>query len=263
MTVSLFHQPAPDTVDHGDRWREQALCADPVYDPEAWHPVGTGPGAQQQTVVAKAVCHRCPVMDICLRWALDQREDTGIWGGLDEEERRRIHGRRAPSTVTAKPRPTGLVDALARQSITLPDGHTLWTGSNPVRIKGICYTPGQVAWHAAHGGPPVGRLSTGCDRPGCITVGHLLDDTLRATRHGTPAAYKVHERRGEEPCEECKAARRAHDRARRGPAVCGTRPGYQKHRRQGETPCDPCRQANADADRRLRNTGTTKQLATA
>ena len=259
----------PNTLEPADRWRERAKCAAttddgmPMYDPETWHPVGTGPGAQQQTDMAKAVCHRCPVMDACLRWALEQHEDTGVWGGLDEEERRRIHRRRRISGAAPKPRPTGLQAALAQQSITLPDGHVMWTGSNPVRVQGICYTPGQVAWQATYGTAPEGRLSTGCDQPGCIAPSHLLDPARRASQHGTPASYKAHERRGEEPCAACKADRAARDRARRSkaPAKCGTRSGYQGHRRRGEEACAPCRQANADADRRLRNTGTTKPLA--
>ncbi|MFI1562149.1 WhiB family transcriptional regulator [Streptomyces sp. NPDC020490] len=48
---------------------------------------------------------------------------------------------------------------------------------------------------------------------------------------------------------------------KREPARCGTRPGYQKHLREKTEICQPCRDANTAADRRLRNTGTTKQLA--
>jgi Transcription factor WhiB len=41
---------------------------------------------------AKAVCERCPVRGECLQWALDAGADAdyGIWGGLDEAERRRL-----------------------------------------------------------------------------------------------------------------------------------------------------------------------------
>ena len=39
---------------------------------------------------AKAICARCPVIAECLAYALEQREDFGIWGGKDERERRAI-----------------------------------------------------------------------------------------------------------------------------------------------------------------------------
>lgn len=38
---------------------------------------------------------------------------------------------------------------------------------------------------------------------------------------------------------------------------CGTRAGYLRHRRRGETPCEGCRAGNAAADRRYRLTGST------
>lgn len=41
-------------------------------------------------VEAKAVCAGCPVQLKCLGYGLD--EDYGIWGGLDEEERRELRG---------------------------------------------------------------------------------------------------------------------------------------------------------------------------
>jgi len=39
---------------------------------------------------AKAICARCPVRDSCLAYALDTRQEFGIWGGLNEDERRAI-----------------------------------------------------------------------------------------------------------------------------------------------------------------------------
>ena len=37
---------------------------------------------------AKAFCARCPVRTDCLEYALDVREGHGVWGGLNELERR-------------------------------------------------------------------------------------------------------------------------------------------------------------------------------
>ena len=39
---------------------------------------------------AKAICASCPVRVECLEYALRIREQHGIWGGLNEMERRRL-----------------------------------------------------------------------------------------------------------------------------------------------------------------------------
>ena len=259
---TLFGQQTPDTLEPADRWREQALCASEAYDPEAWFPIGEGPTAQQQAADAKAVCYRCPVVDACLRWALNSREDTGVWGGLTEQERRRLH-RRKSRTPSAPKAPRTPASVLASYSQEVEGGHVVWTGTRVVGVGGVEYTPTRLAWLVAEKGPAEGQVVADCGLRGCINPDHLLDAAGRLTRHGTPASYKAHERRGEEPCDECKAGRRAQDQARRSKATaeCGTRSGYQGHRRRGEEACDACRKANSDADRRLRNTGTTKPLA--
>ncbi|MFI1259063.1 WhiB family transcriptional regulator [Streptomyces netropsis] len=38
---------------------------------------------------------RCPVMEQCLQWALESRQDSGVWGGLSEDERRAMKRRAA------------------------------------------------------------------------------------------------------------------------------------------------------------------------
>jgi len=40
--------------------------------------------------MAKAICYRCPVKGPCARYALDQSEVAGIWGGMSERQRRRV-----------------------------------------------------------------------------------------------------------------------------------------------------------------------------
>ena len=45
---------------------------------------------------AKALCHRCPVLEPCLAFALAVREPHGVWGGLNEFERRQLLRQRAP-----------------------------------------------------------------------------------------------------------------------------------------------------------------------
>lgn len=47
---------------------------------------------QRRIDQAKAICHHCPVLEECRRYALTTREPYGIWGGLSEEERAAILG---------------------------------------------------------------------------------------------------------------------------------------------------------------------------
>ena len=69
-------------------WRDQAACLS--VDPELFFPVGnTGP-AVEQIDRAKAVCSTCPVTEYCLQYALDTNQDSGVWGGKSEEERRSL-----------------------------------------------------------------------------------------------------------------------------------------------------------------------------
>lgn len=72
-------------------WRAQAACRD--KDPELFFPVGNTGAALKQIEEAKAVCRTCPVTDQCLKWALDTNQDSGIWGGLTEDERRALKRR--------------------------------------------------------------------------------------------------------------------------------------------------------------------------
>ena len=47
---------------------------------------------------AKALCVRCPVRIECLEYALRNREPHGIWGGLNEAERKALIRERERST---------------------------------------------------------------------------------------------------------------------------------------------------------------------
>lgn len=62
-------------------WTDLAACRD--MDPELWFPLGDG--AQ-----AKAVCAGCPVKADCLKFALVNGLDHGIFGGLDADQRRAL-----------------------------------------------------------------------------------------------------------------------------------------------------------------------------
>jgi len=80
-------------------WVDRARCRE--EDPELFFPIGsTGPAAVQAEV-AKAVCAHCTVRDECLEWALTTGQDSGVWGGLAEEERRAIRRDRRRQVRTA------------------------------------------------------------------------------------------------------------------------------------------------------------------
>ncbi|MFD3654603.1 WhiB family transcriptional regulator [Streptomyces sp. NPDC058620] len=75
-----------------DNWRASAACQN--ADPDLFFPVGTGAPALIQAEEAKEVCRGCPVREACLRWAMDDsRQLTGVWGGLNEDERRALKRR--------------------------------------------------------------------------------------------------------------------------------------------------------------------------
>lgn len=72
-------------------WLRRAACVD--ADPELFFPVGESGPAAEQAERAKQVCHACPVEEQCLEWALSTNRTSGVWGGTDEEERRRLRRR--------------------------------------------------------------------------------------------------------------------------------------------------------------------------
>ncbi|MBO4258916.1 WhiB family transcriptional regulator [Streptomyces griseorubiginosus] len=74
-------------------WRFRAACSE--ADPELFFPVGNSGPALLQMEQARAVCRVCPVTEECQQWALDSGQDTGVWGGLTEEERRALKRRAA------------------------------------------------------------------------------------------------------------------------------------------------------------------------
>jgi WhiB family redox-sensing transcriptional regulator len=81
-------------------WRESAACR--RADPELFFPIGSGGAAAAAEIQqAKAVCARCLVRRPCLAYALVTGQQYGIWGGLDENERRPLHRRYRETLITA------------------------------------------------------------------------------------------------------------------------------------------------------------------
>jgi WhiB family redox-sensing transcriptional regulator len=71
-----------------DDWRTSAACRD--TDPDLFFPIGTTGQAIDQIEAARAVCIECDVRDACLEFALATNQESGVWGGTSEEERRKL-----------------------------------------------------------------------------------------------------------------------------------------------------------------------------
>jgi WhiB family redox-sensing transcriptional regulator len=76
-----------------EAWMDDARCTQ--VDPESFFPEKGG-----STRDAKSIClgrkgeGECEVRERCLRYALDNDERFGIWGGLSERERRKLRKQR-------------------------------------------------------------------------------------------------------------------------------------------------------------------------
>lgn len=65
-----------------ESWMEAALCK-VVHEGRTWFSAG-----KNDIERAKEVCRECSVDWECLRWSIVTGQRDGIWGGLDETERR-------------------------------------------------------------------------------------------------------------------------------------------------------------------------------
>ena len=77
------------TVDwDADDWRRAAACRN--TEPDLFFPVGTTGPAVDQIDAAKRVCRSCEALEPCLDFALATNQESGVWGGTSEEERRKL-----------------------------------------------------------------------------------------------------------------------------------------------------------------------------
>ncbi|NUR01410.1 MAG: WhiB family transcriptional regulator [Streptomyces sp.] len=80
-----------------DEWLHVAACRG--RDDDLFFPVGSSAPALKQTAEAKAICRRCPVTSECLMFAITTGAEFGVWGGLDEYDRRALARRTARGTT--------------------------------------------------------------------------------------------------------------------------------------------------------------------
>jgi WhiB family redox-sensing transcriptional regulator len=87
------------TVLLSDEWWDLAACKN--AEPELFFPISVTSASRGTIERAKRVCGSCPVQSQCLSYALRHRQEQGIWGGLTEDERRRLNRRMATSERAA------------------------------------------------------------------------------------------------------------------------------------------------------------------
>lgn len=75
------------------RWQAEAACRN--LPTELFFPIGHGPRAEAQTILAKEICNACAVREECLAYALAANARYGVFGGLAEDERREVRRRLA------------------------------------------------------------------------------------------------------------------------------------------------------------------------
>lgn len=78
-------------IDGQDAWRDAAACrgGDPsLFFAPSYFEKRFEKDAREAR--AKAICATCPVRRPCLDYALSTREGHGVWGGLNETERRQV-----------------------------------------------------------------------------------------------------------------------------------------------------------------------------
>ena len=71
-----------------DDWRAVAACRD--TDPDLFFPVGTTGPAIDQIERPRPCAANARRKAPCLEFALTTNQDSGIWGGTSEEERRKL-----------------------------------------------------------------------------------------------------------------------------------------------------------------------------
>lgn len=67
----------------GYTWENDTLCS--PLNAELFFPE-----EHQSHREAKKICHACPVSQDCLDYALEANEKFGIWGGLNQTERKKL-----------------------------------------------------------------------------------------------------------------------------------------------------------------------------
>ena len=75
-------------------WKARGACRS--IDPELFFPA-----SDTEAEPALTVCRDCPVVRVCLEFALDHRDYEGVWGATTGAERRSMLRKRRAATAVA------------------------------------------------------------------------------------------------------------------------------------------------------------------
>lgn len=91
MTAAVLEVMLPEPVirmPEDITWRTRGSCVKPGINVDNfWADPTSNPRA---VTIAKRICETCPAQVDCLDYALATGERHGVWGGVDELERRRV-----------------------------------------------------------------------------------------------------------------------------------------------------------------------------
>ncbi|MCP2163756.1 WhiB family transcriptional regulator [Goodfellowiella coeruleoviolacea] len=101
--ITRLPQPVSEVWDWQLRGACRSMSSEVFFHPEQER--GRARARRQER--AKQICRQCPVMAECREHALAVEEPFGIWGGLDEQERRAILASRRRAAAAADNPPAG------------------------------------------------------------------------------------------------------------------------------------------------------------
>ena len=92
-TMYADQEPVEPVTDNWD-WQLFAACRGMDVD-IFYHPWGERSRRRVDRIDrAKKICRQCPVILECAKYALEAREPYGVWGGLSEDDRVDLLGRK-------------------------------------------------------------------------------------------------------------------------------------------------------------------------
>lgn len=185
----------------GAVWRSRAACLglnDLFF---------AGKGHHEESQVAYSVCDTCPVTAECLDYAVTNRITEGVWGGLNERERRRyVKNKDQRDIYRALGRP-GKDGAVAERKLTCKRCAKRFVrerkrGPVPWYCSDLCRYEARLEKHRRYNAAKKGA-------PKAHPFGHVGDS--RAHQHGTAYTYHHHGCR----CAACKRASASAQKKRR------------------------------------------------
>lgn len=175
-------------------WREDAACREMGND---WFYPPPGEG---QCDAAVQVCRGCPVRLPCLVYALENREDYGVWGGFPAHKLKKLRAQ-----VLRGVNPT--IDGVELPPLNIRKPGIV----NPKQQPARCGSEAGYYRHRRSGEDP-------CDR--CQAAKSQAEHRRRQDRKqlavcGSEAGYRRHYREDTERCAACIEAHRERNRKQR------------------------------------------------